>query len=298
MLGCAENAAPRTQSSPKPPHLAKKTKSWTIDDFELGPSLGEGSFGVVHLAREKKSKFIVALKIMNKEPIQNCNLEAQMRREIEIQAQVRHPNIARLFGYFWDKKNVCLILEYCHGGELFDVLVASAPLDERTAARYICQISDAVAHCHSKHIIHRDIKPENILIGLHGELKIADFGWSVHAPRLRRGTLCGTVDYLAPEMVAGLPHDEKIDVWAIGTLLYEFLVGWPPFEAGSQEATMSRILNLDFDIPATVNRLARNLILQFLQKDPAKRIALKAVRTHPWIVQQLGQPRTVKKAVG
>lgn len=91
-------------------------------------------------------------------------------------------------------------------------------------------MTDALIYLHSKHVIHRDIKPENLLIGVNGELKIGDFGWSVHAPGNRRSTLCGTLDYLPPEMIESKEHTDKVDLWALGVLTYEFLVGSPPFE--------------------------------------------------------------------
>lgn len=91
-------------------------------------------------------------------------------------------------------------------------------------------MTDALIYLHSKHIIHRDIKPENLLLSSTGDLKIGDFGWSVHAPSNRRTTLCGTLDYLPPEMVEGREHGAKVDLWALGVLAYEFLVGKPPFE--------------------------------------------------------------------
>lgn len=103
-------------------------------------------------------------------------------------------------------------------------------LDYAPPRQYIAQMADALHYLHSKHVIHRDIKPENILLGLNGELKIADFGWSVHAPSNRRKTLCGTLDYLPPEMVEGKMHTHHVDLWALGVLTYEFIVGNPPFE--------------------------------------------------------------------
>jgi serine/threonine protein kinase len=197
-------------------------------------------------------------------------------------------NVARLYGYFYDNEHIYLSVEYCDGGDLFTILTKAGRLDFQTAARYLCQITNAVAHCHSRHIIHRDIKPENILVGVNGELKLADFGWSVHAPNSRRNTICGTLDYLPPEMVVGKEYDEKVDVWTIGVLLYEFLVGSTPFEAPNQRATMYRIRDVDLKFPYFVPPLARDLIIKFLQKDPAKRINLKDVRSHPWVIQQLG----------
>jgi len=115
------------------------------------------------------------------------------------------------------------MLEFSPGGELYKQLVSKGRFSERVTARYICDLSQALAYCHEKHVIHRDIKPENLLIGSNGEIKIADFGWSVHAPNSRRNTLCGTLDYLPPEMVEGHDHDEMVDVWSLGVLMYEFL---------------------------------------------------------------------------
>ena len=102
-------------------------------------------------------------------------------------------------------------------------------------------------------VIHRDIKPENLLLDIKGDLKIADFGWSVHAPSSRRATMCGTLDYLPPEMVAGEYHDEKVDLWSLGVLCYEFLCGKPPFETASHQATYQRIMKVDIQFPSHVS---------------------------------------------
>ena len=122
-------------------------------------------------------------------------------------------------------------------------------------------MADALSYLHKKHVIHRDIKPENLLIGMKGELKIADFGWSVHAPHTRRTTLCGTLDYLPPEMVEGRDHNEKVDLWSLGVLCYEFLVGNPPFEDHtSYRATYKRIASVDLSFPSFVSVGAKDLI--------------------------------------
>jgi len=218
------------------------------------------------------------------------NVEHQLRREIEIQSHLRHPNILRLFGYFHDDQRVFLILEFAAKGELYKRLQSLSYFDERAAASFIAQLARALHYCHSKHVIHRDIKPENLLIGLEGELKIADFGWSVHAPGDRRTTMCGTLDYLPPEMVEAKPHSHHVDVWSLGVLCYEFLYGSPPFEAAGHSETYRRILKVDLQFPEKPARSdeAKDLIRRLLRKDPADRLPLPDVLQHPWIVKSLG----------
>lgn len=127
-------------------------------------------------------------------------------------------------------------------------------------------MAKALKYLHEKNVIHRDIKPENLLLGLNGELKIADFGWSIHAPDKKRLTLCGTLDYLPPEMIEGKYHNEKVDLWSLGVLCYEFLVGNPPFEdpSGHYQATYSKIAKVDVSFPEHVSPLARDLIMKVI----------------------------------
>lgn len=268
-------------------------RSWMLDDFDIGKPLGKGKYGSVYLAREKRSKYIVGLKVLFKKQLVKSNVEHQLRREIEIQSHLRHPNILRLFGYFHDEHRIFLILEYAPKGELYKQL-RHGPFDESTAAAYAACVAHSLDYCHSKHVIHRDIKPENILMGTNGEIKIADFGWSVHAPSDRRTTLCGTLDYLPPEMVEQSTHDHTVDLWALGVLIYEFIVGKAPFEMPSQSATHMKILRVDYRIPYnTMSHLAADLIGRLLVKRPSDRLPLKDVLRHPWITTYA--PRTVER---
>jgi aurora kinase len=197
----------------------------------MGRPLGKGKFGRVYMVRTKSApKYILALKTLYKSEIVQSKVEKQIRREIEIQQNLRHPNVLRLYGYFHDSKRIFLMLEFAGKGELYKQLSKHGCFSEKRSSRYIDQMADALMYLHSKHVIHRDIKPENLLLGINGELKIGDFGWSVHAPGNRRMTLCGTLDYLPPEMVEGREHSEKVDYWALGVLTYEFIIGNPPFE--------------------------------------------------------------------
>ena len=231
--------------------------------FEIGRPLGKGKFGRVYLAKERGQGFVCALKVLHKSELQQGKVEKQLRREIEIQSNLRHPNILRLYGHFHDSKRVFLILEYAGRGELYKHLRRENRFPEPKAARYIAQMAAALRYLHKKHVMHRDIKPENILVGMQGEIKISDFGWSVHAPNNRRNTMCGTLDYLPPEMIKPGSqenfYNEKVDLWSLGVLTYEFLVGEAPFE-DTPVMTQRRIARGEMTIPSSVSAEAKDLI--------------------------------------
>uniref|UniRef100_A0A3B4V8A8 non-specific serine/threonine protein kinase n=1 Tax=Seriola dumerili TaxID=41447 RepID=A0A3B4V8A8_SERDU len=262
-------------------------KRWSLENFDIGRPLGKGKFGNVYLARERQSKFILALKVLFKKQLEKAGVEHQLRREVEIQSHLRHPNILRLYGYFHDASRVYLILEFAPKGELYSELQRCGNFTEDRSATYIMELADALNYCHSKKVIHRDIKPENLLLGANGELKIADFGWSVHTPSSRRSTLCGTLDYLPPEMIEGKTHDEKVDLWSLGVLCYEFLVGKPPFEAKTHEDTYRRISRVEYTYPAQANISAgaKDLVAQLLKHNPMHRLPIQGVLSHPWVVE-------------
>lgn len=141
-------------------------------------------------------------------------------------------------------------------------------------------------------MIHRDIKPENLLLDSKGDVKIADFGWSVHAPNSRRKTLCGTLDYLPPEMVSASHHDHAVDLWCLGVLMYEFLVGQPPFVSQGTKETYQKIKAVQIEYPSYMSAEAKDLIGKLLQKDPAKRMALGKIPDHPWITKYVKNTTT------
>lgn len=126
----------------------------------------------------------------------------------------------------------------------------------------MAQLARAFVYCHANKVIHRDIKPENLLLSLTGEIKIADFGWSVHAPSMKRKTMCGTLDYLPPEMLDHKHYDATVDLWCLGILCYEFLVGKPPFESESTNETYTRIRKIAVEFPSHVSSEARDFIMK------------------------------------
>eukprot|EP01095_Lingulamoeba_sp_RSL-Kostka_P015770 TRINITY_DN737_c1_g4_i2.p1 TRINITY_DN737_c1_g4~~TRINITY_DN737_c1_g4_i2.p1 ORF type:complete len:541 (-),score=176.73 TRINITY_DN737_c1_g4_i2:122-1744(-) len=216
-------------------------KRWSLEDFEIGNEIGKGNFGQVFKARERNSKFIVALKVMGKKLIKENELEKQIRREIEIHSHLKHKNILNLYGYFYDKTRIFLILEYAPYGELYKELLRKGRFSEQQTAIYVKQIAEALLYCCTKSVVHRDIKPENILIGKNVQVKLADFGWAaIVKPSSRRSTFCGTLDYLPPEMIEGRDHDDNVDVWSLGVLTYELIVGRPSFDHEDRNETLKK----------------------------------------------------------
>jgi aurora kinase A len=261
-----------------------------LSDFDIGKRMGHGKYGSVYLARERRTKFICALKVLKKKELQTDGVEHQLQREIEIQTNARHRHILRLYAFFHDATRVYLVLEYCEKGELYGYLQKMIRFPEPLAAKFIRQLAEALQYLHRHHIIHRDIKPENLLVDHHNNLKLADFGWSVHAPSLRRQTLCGTLDYLPPEMVDQKGYNAMADVWCVGVLCFEFLVGKPPFEAEGQQATYANITAVNYRYPSDFPPLAKDLVSRCLVKDPRRRISIDDILDHDWLRQHANTP--------
>lgn len=260
---------------------------WGLKDFEIGAPLGRGKFGRVYLAREKHTHYMVALKTLFKSELIKNRVEKQALREIEIQSHLRHPHILQLFTYFHDEKKIYLVLEFAAKGEVYKELRKQPKqrFNEQISAKYIYQVADALEYCHKNKVIHRDIKPENLLLTYNGDIKLADFGWSVHAPSTKRTTMCGTLDYLPPEMIKNQQYDIYVDHWCLGILCYEFLVGRPPFLSDTSEETYSKIKNVDMMWPVQITPGAKDLISKLVKAKSIERISLKDVKKHFWIVE-------------
>ena len=177
-------------------------------------------------------------------------------------------------------------MEMVNGGELFDQIIKLTYLSEELSRHVICQVAEGIRFMHTEcGIVHRDIKPENILIGYNHELKISDFGWSVHAPSSKRKTLCGTIDYLPPEMLNNQLYDQNVDLWCLGVLIYEFLCGKPPFESADTVTTCQKIKAVEFEYPDHVSPEARDFISKLLVFTPSQRMPLAVARGHPFITK-------------
>ncbi|CAI5712274.1 unnamed protein product [Peronospora farinosa] len=280
---------------------SQEPKAWSLDDFEIGRELGTGKFGQVYLAREKTSLMVVALKVLVKDQLKAAGVAHQLRKEVEIHSRIRHENILPLYATFQDATRVYLVLKYAGGGDLFKKMrsMPGRRFPERQAMLYTAQLVSALESCHHQHVIHRDIKPENLLLSDEGTIQLADFGWSsanVTAAN-RRDTLCGTLDYLSPEMIRGEKYDESVDIWAVGIIMYELLVGKPPFEAPGQNETIELITEGQLHVPPMVSLAAKDLITRILQKLPERRLSLQEIKAHRWFAPLAIRQRSSRRGL-
>ena len=218
--------------------------------------------------------------------MQQKQLVNQLEREVRIMYELDHPYIIKIFTHFEDDRNVYVVMEFASGGHMFKLLRRLREFDERTSAQYLRELVSALQylHAHDPPIIHRDIKPENILLDADGRCKLADFGWSnYYVDDSVRDTYCGTLDYLAPEMVDRAGHTVKLDIWSLGILLYEMLAGKAPFEARQKEALFDNIRKLKLRFPMTFPTLAKDLVRKLLKIRPEERISLEELLNHQWL---------------
>ena len=266
-------------------HLNPRPQNLSLKDFELGKLIGQGFFGQVYLSREIYSNFIVALKIIDKQKYYAANKINQLMKEIEIHMELDHFNIIKMYTFFYDSERVYLVLEYAPNGQLFNKLQnkANKRLKEKKAAQYIFQVLKALQYLHNKGILHRDIKQENLLLS-NGKIKLSDFGWStkISLNELRK-TFCGTMEYLAPEIIKSEEYDFSVDIWSIGILCYELCCGISPFSGKTYTEIMNNISSIKISFPSYFSNDLKNLIEQILVCEINKRIKIEEILEHKWI---------------
>jgi serine/threonine protein kinase len=296
----SDKSAPIAKQDVSKAVLRRAPRQYSLDDFIVEAYLSKGKYGKVYLARLRKVNLILVLKVLAKSQLVADDMQSQWAREISIMSHLSHPHILRLLTWFHDAKTITMVIPFCGGGAVYDVMqkLPGQRFPEARAARYTYQLCLALEYLHSKHMIHRDIKPENLLLDDEDNVRLADFGWSVHVTPAtgasrpaRRQTACGTLDYLAPEMVRALDkqhassgYDARIDVWDVGILLYEFVVGRPPFEHESVSRTYQQILHEPVHFPAEpeISRECQHLVVRILQRDPADRPSLASILDDPF----------------
>nr|VDD59972.1 unnamed protein product [Brassica oleracea] len=265
----------------------------SIDDFEEIKEISRGAFGRVLLAKKRATGDIFAIKVLKKADMIRKNAVERIHAERDILINVRNPFVVRFFYSFTCRENLYLVMEYVKGGDVFSLLKIIS-LDETVARVYIAEVVLALEYLHSEGVVHRDLKPDNILIAHDGHVKLTDFGLSEvglidstsdlsgsKLPTLehkseRRDRL-GTPDYMAQEILLGTGHGATADWWSVGVILFEFIVGFPPFNADSPQQVFDNIINRRIPWPSDpeMSYEARDLIDRLLTKDPHQRLGAR-----------------------
>ncbi|KAI1466993.1 Pkinase-domain-containing protein [Daldinia caldariorum] len=279
---------PHHPHHPSQPTEARVTKGkYSLTDFDLLRTLGTGSFGRVHLVQSKHNQRFYAIKVLKKAQVVKMKQVEHTNDERRMLAEVKHPFLITLWGTFQDPKNLYMVMDFVEGGELFSLLRKSGRFPNPVAKFYAAEVTLALEYLHDRHIIYRDLKPENLLLDRHGHLKITDFGFAKKVPD-KTWTLCGTPDYLAPEVVSNKGYNKSVDWWSLGILIYEMLCGYTPFwDSGSPMKIYENILKGKVKYPAYIHPDAQNLLERLITPDLTKRLGNlyggpQDVKNHPW----------------
>ncbi|XP_010550576.1 PREDICTED: probable serine/threonine protein kinase IRE [Tarenaya hassleriana] len=312
-----EDTVRSLRASPLNPRAKDRT---SIEDFEIIKPISRGAFGRVFLARKRATGDLFAIKVLKKADMIRKNAVQSILAERNILISVRNPFVVKFFYSFTCRENLYLVMEYLNGGDLFSLLKNLGCLDEDMAHIYVAEVVLALEYLHSLNIIHRDLKPDNLLIGQDGHIKLTDFGLSKvglinstddlsGAPMGSSGVLTndgpkaphssskdtrkkhsavGTPDYLAPEILLGMGHGKTADWWSVGVILFELLVGIPPFNAETPQQIFENIINRDIPWPSVPEELsyeAYDLIDKLLTENPVQRLGATGageVKQHPF----------------
>jgi len=258
----------------------------TLGDLDNVCILGTGTFGKVYLCKYTKLNRFLALKVLKKNDMIIHNQIEHINAERKILSIISHPFIVKMLASFQDKEKLYIVFEYIAGGELFTHLRKATKFCLETVKFYAAEIVLALEYLHSKDIIYRDLKPENILLDNSGHIKITDFGFAKSVTE-KTFTLCGTSEYLAPEIVQSKGHGKEADWWALGILIYEMLSGAPPFFADNQYDIYQKILECKLVFPNYFDNYSRDIIKQFLTINKHHRLGssqkgIEEIKRHPF----------------
>lgn len=259
-----------------------------LDDYEPCRTLGTGSFGRVMLVKDTRRQMYCALKILEKEKIVKLKQVEHTLAEKEILVAINFPFIVNMVATFKDNCNLYMALEFAAGGEMFSALRRSRKFPETQARFYSAQIVMALEYLQNLNIIYRDLKPENVLFDEFGYVKITDFGFAKVVDG-RTWTLCGTPEYLAPEIILSKGYNRAVDWWALGVLIYEMTAGYPPFYAENPLHIYEKIVTGKVRIPQHFSPPLRSLVTNLLQSDITKRYGMLRdgvwdIKDHEWFV--------------
>ncbi|KPP71419.1 hypothetical protein Z043_109678 [Scleropages formosus] len=257
-----------------------------LQDFKVLNLLGKGSFACVYKAKSVNTGLEVAIKMIDKNAMHKAGMAQRVSNEVEIHCRLKHPSILELYSYFEDSNYVYLVLEMCHNGEMSQCLKnRKKPFTEDEARHFMRQIVKGLLYLHTHGIMHRDLTLSNLLLTSSMNVKIADFGLATQLklPSEKHFTMCGTPNYISPEVATRSAHGLESDVWSIGCMFYAFLMGRPPFDTDTVKHTLNRVVLGEYEMPTHISQEAQDLIQLLLRKNPAERPSLSAVLDHPFM---------------
>eukprot|EP00727_Mastigamoeba_balamuthi_P008750 m51a1_g4498 putative MAST family protein kinase (723) ;mRNA; f:348082-351117 len=299
----SERAAPGSPATPgswlrnRTMSLSRKNippmRPLSIDDFHIIKPLTKGGFAHVYLAKKTNTGDVYAIKVMQKETLGAKNLMQSIRIERDILATAKNPFVVKMYYSFASEESVYIVMEYLRGGDLFSLLQRLGTLSEDMARFYAAETTLALEYLHEIGVVHRDLKPDNILIDDLGHIKLTDFGLSdkaltswkdlpstaAAAEATTAPRKLGTPDYIAPEVLKGEVHGPAVDFWALGCILYELLVGIPPFSGDTVAEVFDRIVENKIEWPDTLSENARELLRGLLDPDPKTRFGVAQIKS-------------------
>jgi len=261
-------------------------KDITLQDLSIVKTIGTGTFARVVLCSDRRTSAHYALKIMPVQELVRLKQVEHTKNERSVLQATDHPFIIRLLWAHKDPLFVYFLFPYMAGGELFTYLRQAGRFSPCSSLFYSCELVSALSYLHSLSIVYRDLKPENLLLDREGHIIITDFGFAKQVED-KTWTLCGTPDYLAPEIIQSKGHNRAVDWWALGVLIFEMLAGYPPFYDEDPLVTYEKILSGKFEFPCHVEAQAKDLISKLLQVDCTKRLGSRKcgaedVKDHRW----------------
>ncbi|XP_074189913.1 ribosomal protein S6 kinase alpha-2 isoform X1 [Rhinolophus sinicus] len=274
-------------------HVKEGFEKADPSQFELLKVLGQGSYGKVFLVRKIKGSDagqLYAMKVLKKATLKVRD-RVRSKMERDILAEVNHPFIVKLHYAFQTEGKLYLILDFLRGGDLFTRLSKEVMFTEEDVKFYLAELALALDHLHSLGIIYRDLKPENILLDEEGHIKITDFGLSKEAidHDKRAYSFCGTIEYMAPEVVNRRGHTQSADWWSFGVLMFEMLTGSLPFQGKDRKETMALILKAKLGMPQFLSMEAQSLLRALFKRNPCNRLGagidgVEEIKRHPFFV--------------
>eukprot|EP00252_Welwitschia_mirabilis_P021840 TRINITY_DN571_c0_g1_i4.p1 TRINITY_DN571_c0_g1~~TRINITY_DN571_c0_g1_i4.p1 ORF type:complete len:458 (-),score=108.57 TRINITY_DN571_c0_g1_i4:503-1876(-) len=258
-----------------------------VGKYEIGRTIGEGTFAKVKFARNSETGESVAIKVLDKEKVLQHKMVDQIKREISTMKLIKHPNVIQLYEVMASKTKIYLVMEFVSGGELFDKIVNYGRLKEDEARRYFQQLINAVDYCHSRGVYHRDLKPENLLLDSYGNLKVSDFGLSALSQQVRDDgllhTTCGTPNYVAPEVINDKGYDgSTADLWSCGVILFVLMAGYLPFDDPNIMTLYKKITDAEFTCPPWFSSNGKKLVTRIVDPNPKTRITIPEIMENEW----------------